>query len=157
MQSELFQNFIDSISTLTSEQRDILNNSLLSTQIEVTEVVETTDSEPVYSESIPNNDNATPDVEKSILAQFAENPRCPKCKSHSVGRWGIRNGRQRYHCKTCDSTFNAFSGTPLARLRHPEKWNKYLAGMTHSMVLRPAAAENAIDLKTAFRWRCIFW
>ncbi|USE35497.1 hypothetical protein [Endozoicomonas sp. SCSIO W0465] len=56
MQSELFQNFIDSISTLTSEQRDILNNSLLSTQIEVTEVVETTDSEPVYSESIPNND-----------------------------------------------------------------------------------------------------
>ena len=24
--------------------------------------------------------------------------------------------------------------------------------MTYSMVLRPAAAENGIDLKTAFRW-----
>ncbi len=153
MQSELFQNFIDSISTLTCEQLNILNNSLLSIQIEVTEAEENLDSEPVCSQLVPSNSNATPDVEKSILAKFAENPRCPKCKSHSVGRWGIRNGRQRYHCKTCDSTFNAFSGTPLARLRHPEKWNKYLTGMTYSLVLRPAAAENDIDLKTAFRWR----
>ncbi|WP_095211328.1 IS1595 family transposase [Endozoicomonas ascidiicola] len=149
MQSELFQNFIDSISSLTSEQRDILNTSLVSAQIEITEAVETTDSETLCSKSLSNN-NTTHDVEKSILSKFAENPKCPRCKSHSVGRWGIRNGRQRYHCKTCDSTFNAFSGTPLARLRHPEKWSKYL---TYSMVLRPAAAENGIDLKTAFRWR----
>ena len=68
-------------------------------------------------------------------------------------RWGIRNGRQRYKCKTCTVTFNAFSGTALARLRHPEKWNNYLTGMTYSMSLRSAASEYNIDLKTSFRWR----
>ncbi|WP_216636426.1 hypothetical protein, partial [Endozoicomonas ascidiicola] len=87
MQSELFQNFIDSISSLNSEQRDILNTSLISAQIEITEAVETTDSETLCSKSLSNN-NTTPDVEKSILSKFAENPKCPRCKSHSVGRWG---------------------------------------------------------------------
>jgi transposase-like protein len=151
MQSELFQSFIDSILTLTSVQRDILNNSLLSAQIANTETAEPTEFD--CSESLPDISSTTHGVEKSILAQFAENPECPGCKSHSVDRWGVRNGRQRYRCKSCKSTFNAFSGTPLTRLRHPEKWDKYLTGMTHSITLRPAAEESHIDLKTAFRWR----
>ena len=149
MQSELFQNFIDSISSLTREQLDILNSTLFSAQ----EVVETTDTDTICSESIPKNQLGTSELETSILSRFAEDPECLKCKGHNIGRWGVRNGRQRYQCKTCDITFNAFSGTPLANLRHPEKWNKYLTCMTYSMTLGSTASECDIDLKTSFRWR----
>ena len=71
----------------------------------------------------------------------------------STGRWGFQSERQRYRCKTCRATFNAFSNTPLARLRYPEKWSNYLTGMTYSMTLRASASEYGISLETAFRWR----
>lgn len=148
MQPELFQSFIDSISTLTREQLGILDSSLPSIRIKIEEV--SVDSE---SETAPNGNDVISDVEKSILTEFDKHPKCPACKGFHISRWGIRNGRQRYYCKPCESTFNAFSGTPLARLRHPDKWDNYLSGMTHSLTLRPAATENEIDLKTSFRWR----
>ena len=89
----------------------------------------------------------------SGVTDFAEQPVCPKCQGHDIGRWGFQNERQRYRCKTCKATFNAFSGTPLARLRYPEKWNDYLTGMTYSMTLRASASEYGVSLETAFRWR----
>ena len=153
MQSDLFNSFINSITSLTSEQRSILNNTLLGSEILYREAAETANSDSVCSESYSKKQHAEPDLETSIMSRFAEHPECPKCKSQCIYRWGIRNGRQRYHCKTCKITFNAFSGTPLARLRHPEKWNRYLTGMTYSMTLRPAASECGIDLRTSFRWR----
>ncbi len=153
MQSELFQNFINSISLLTSEQRDILNSTLLSTRIDSGEIAEKTDSSLNCSESCLKNKLPDSDLEMSILTQFSESPQCPKCTSQNIGLWGTQGGRQRYRCKTCNITFNAFSGTPLARLRHPEKWNAYLTGMTYSLTLRSSANEYDIDLKTAFRWR----
>lgn len=66
---------------------------------------------------------------------------------------GVRNQRQRFRCKACRKTLNAFSKTPLARLRHSEAWPKYLEGMTHSLTLRPAAKQCGISLQTSFRWR----
>ena len=44
-------------------------------------------------------------------------------------RWGISNGMQRYRCKSCLKTFNAATGTPLARLRKKEKWLEYSKAM----------------------------
>lgn len=117
------------------------------------EVVETASNNPITSEFHPIKQESESDLEMNILSHFAECPECPKCKGQSVVRWGVRDGRQRYKCKTCCVTFNAFSGTPLARLRHSDKWNSYLTGMTYSMTLRSAASEYNIDLKTSFRWR----
>ena len=153
MQPELFQNFVDSISSLTVEQREILSITLCNSQSVMKDEVDVADNESIFSESSSQGQSAVPDLEATILSRFAQNPECPKCKGHRISRWGIRNGRQRYRCVTCSATFNAFSNTPLARLRHPGKWNNYLTGMTYSMTLRPAASEYGINLKTAFLWR----
>ncbi|MFK0572058.1 IS1595 family transposase [Endozoicomonas sp.] len=182
MQYELFQNFINSISLLTKEQLVILECALSNIRQDSSEkdemredadknvsvsvkppsaagAFETTtflpgfesyDSESSNKKTLPA---AVPDLETNILSHFAECPQCPKCQSQKIGRWGFQSGRQRYHCNTCNATFNAFTGTSLARLRHPEKWNGYLAGMTYSMTLRPAAKAYGINLKTSFRWR----
>ncbi len=156
MRSNLFQSFINSISSLTSEQRDILNNTLQSPKIQNSDTVETTNSDSVSSELTPNKAHSIPDLEMTVLSCFEKHPQCPKCKGHEIHRWGVRNGRQRYRCKTCVVTFNAFTDTPLRRLRQPRKWNKYLTGMTYSMTLRASAIEYDINLKTAFRWRHCF-
>ena len=50
MQSELFQSFIDAISLLTIEQREIVNNSLCITQIVDVEEVEIADNSSIASE-----------------------------------------------------------------------------------------------------------
>ncbi|WP_051786235.1 IS1595 family transposase [Endozoicomonas numazuensis] len=131
MQYPLFKQFLDASSSLTRQQKNTLHRLLFE------------DGE--YGSSR--------ELEQTIEARFAEKPHCPHCQSLEIRRWGIRNGRQRYRCKHCEKTFNAFSGTPLTRLRHPEKWAGYLDGMTHSMTLRPAARHCDITLKTSFRWR----
>jgi hypothetical protein len=45
------------------------------------------------------------------------------------------------------------TNTPWARLRHKNKWLSYLNTMCDSKVLRVAAKECQINLKTSFRWR----
>ena len=47
---------------------------------------------------------------------------CPHCASGGVVRHGQADGLQRYRCRDCGKTFNALSGTPMARLRHKGKW-----------------------------------
>ena len=82
---------------------------------------------------------------------------CPHCDSHQLNRWGMtRQGIQRYRCKACSKTFNALSGTPLYRMRKPEKWLQYTQLMWDGKSLRKAAAELDINLKTSFRWRHAF-
>lgn len=93
-------------------------------------------------------------LDKRLEAKFAKHPVCPHCTSETVYRWG-RSGeqRQRYRCRHCNKTFNALTNTPLAKLRHPEKWQDYLEGMTDSQTLRPAARDCGISLRTSFLWR----
>ncbi|WP_422133411.1 IS1595 family transposase [Endozoicomonas sp. ALD040] len=132
MQYALFKSFLDAISTLTSHQKNILNKAL-------SPEVETKTHQP--------NPSTT------IQQKFSEHPRCPHCESDQIKRWGSSDGKQRYRCKSCHKTFNALTATPLARLRHPEKWQTYLNGMSHSTTLRVAASECGVTLRTSFRWR----
>ncbi len=44
-------------------------------------------------------------------------PHCPHCGTVHVVRNGTAHGLQRYKCRVCRKTFNALTGTPLARLR----------------------------------------
>jgi transposase-like protein len=60
---------------------------------------------------------------------------------------------QRYKCKICHKTFNALTGTPLARLRDKPKWLNYLAAMAQSLTVRQSASDIGIHRNTRFRWR----
>lgn len=80
---------------------------------------------------------------------------CPHCGHEHVVKWGHSGGLQRYRCQslTCQKTFNAVTGTSLAKLHHRNKWFDYLRCMRDSLTLRVSAFRVGIDLKTAFRWR----
>ena len=154
MNSSLFQNFIDATSSLTDSQKQILNVAMAFVGIpekgdDDAEAMRSGCDDSQTSDSVPE----TPSLEHMIESHLGPHPVCKCCGSGDVIRWGKRNGRQRYHCPPCNCTFTAFTNTPLARLRHPEKWGQYQEGMTHSMPLRPAADVCDINLKTAFRWR----
>lgn len=76
-----------------------------------------------------------------------------------ISRWGFVSGLQRYRCKGCHATFNALTGTPLARLRHKEKWLEYAQQM--SEVKACATARRPVVCTTTPRsvgviasWRC---
>jgi hypothetical protein len=47
---------------------------------------------------------------------------CPHCGSQKLQRWGHASGLPRYRCVDCRRSFNALTGTPLARLRKKEQW-----------------------------------
>jgi transposase-like protein/IS1 family transposase len=91
----------------------------------------------------------------AALIEAAAAPRraCPRCHSVRLHRHGHAHGLQRYRCIDCARTFNALTGTPLARLRHRSKWLPYLDCMLQSGTVRRAAALAGIHKNTSFRWR----
>ncbi len=78
---------------------------------------------------------------------------CPKCHGASVVRNGQANDLQRYKCRDCGVTFNVLTGTPLARLRHREKWLQQARVLDEGVSVRKAAARLGVHHTTAFRWR----
>jgi len=88
-----------------------------------------------------------------IEACFEANSACPHCACTDLHRFGCAGGLQRYRCRHCHKTFNALTGTPLARLRDKPKWLAYLAAMKQSLTVRQAAADTGIHRNTSFRWR----
>jgi transposase-like protein len=78
---------------------------------------------------------------------------CPHCRSVRLYRHGVISGLQRYRCRDCKKTFNALTGTPLARLRHKRQWLGYLEAMAQSRTVRQSASEVAVHRNTSFRWR----
>ena len=78
---------------------------------------------------------------------------CPHCCATSLQRWGHSDGLQRYRCKACRRTFNTLTGTPLARLRHKEKWLAYEQALIQGATIRAAAAQCAIAKNTSLKWR----
>ena len=91
----------------------------------------------------------------TLLEATSSHRPCPHCEGERAVKWGHSDGLQRYRCQSpsCRRTFNAVSGTALARLHHRDKWFAYLRCMRDSLPLRASAARVGIDLKTAFRWR----
>ena len=78
---------------------------------------------------------------------------CPHCESTSLYKWGTNAGIQRYKCKTCSKTFNALTNTPLAHLRHKEKWSKFSQDIIDGKSVHDAAQHCKIANSTSFRWR----
>ena len=78
---------------------------------------------------------------------------CPHCGGRRLHRHGYDRGLQRYRCCVCKKTFNALSGTPLARLRHRDRWLGYLDGMLDGRSVRASAEALGVHRNTTFRWR----
>ena len=88
-----------------------------------------------------------------VIEQPAKPLACPHCHATKHYRHGHVHGLQRYRCRACSRTFNALTGTPLARLRHKAHWLDYLDSMLDSRSVRRAADAVGVAGATSFRWR----
>jgi transposase-like protein len=78
---------------------------------------------------------------------------CPRCQGKHLYLHGTQSGLQRFRCRACGRTFNSLTGTPLARLRHKDKWLDFSDCMLDSHTVRKAAARVAVAKNTSLRWR----
>jgi transposase-like protein len=60
---------------------------------------------------------------------------------------------QRYRCQTCKRTFNALTGTSLARLRKKDNWLDFSRTLVESKTLRQGATALGVHRNTTLRWR----
>jgi transposase-like protein len=89
----------------------------------------------------------------ALIEEAASKRICPHCAGSRCHRCGQANGLQRYRCPGCGRSFNALTGTPLARLRLRDKWLPYLQCLIGSDTVRDAARRVAVAKSTSFRWR----
>src|SRR4051812_15916971 len=94
-----------------------------------------------------------PEAVRLLEEAFAAAPRCPHCAAARLQRWGHASGLRRYRCQACHKTFNALTGTSLARLRKKACWLRYGEALAAGMTLAKAAAHCGVHLTTSFRWR----
>jgi transposase-like protein len=127
MQARQFEQFLQRLSSLTRRQRDRLLGVLHS--------------------------SAGLDRVRDVIDPPGKRLACPHCQAERPYRHGHANGLQRYRCRICSRTFNALSGTPLARLRHKSHWIDYLDCMLDSRSVRRSALEVGVASATSFRWR----
>lgn len=78
---------------------------------------------------------------------------CPHCGGRRLQRWGSSAGLPRYRCGDCRRSFNALTGTPLARLRKKERWADHAQALMSGESLTKAAKRCGVAFTTAFRWR----
>lgn len=78
---------------------------------------------------------------------------CPRCCGAHVVRNGQARGLQRYRCRDCGRTFNALTGTPLARLRYRARWLDQSQALIDGLSITKAAQQLDVARSTAFRWR----
>lgn len=88
-----------------------------------------------------------------VQRRMADKPACPKCGATLVVRNGQANGLQRYKCRGCSVTFNALTGTALARLRNRACWLAHCQALQDGLSVRKAAVQVGVHRTTAFRWR----
>ena len=87
------------------------------------------------------------------VVEQARGTACRHCGSEKVVRNGIQSGLQRYLCRDCGKTFNATTGTALARLRGKEKLEAYARCLSQGLSVRAAADALDMSVDKAFRWR----
>jgi transposase-like protein len=94
-------------------------------------------------------DEVTAAIEDRLTAERC----CPHCGTGGAVKRGSANGLRRYRCKACSRSFNALTGTPLARLRHKARWFDFAQALTDGDTVRASAGRCAVAVGTAFRWR----
>lgn len=132
MKSTEFKTWMDSIERMSRNQRDKLRKRL---------------------EGKENTDEVIALIERNQ----DDKPACPYCKTSNLYRWGKASELQRYRCRQCNRTFNALTGTPLARLRHKDKWYEYEQTMIQGLSIRKSSDSCGIAKNTSFKWRHRFY
>jgi transposase-like protein len=89
----------------------------------------------------------------ALIERAARGRPCPRCGCDRVHRCGQASGLQRFRCLGCRRSYNALTGTPLARLRKKERWLPYLQCVLESRTVRDAAQVVGVHRTTSFRWR----
>jgi transposase-like protein len=89
----------------------------------------------------------------ALIEHAARGRPCPRCGCARVHRCGQASGLQRFRCLGCGRSYNALTGTPLARLRKKEHWLAYLQCVLESRTVREAARVVGVHRTTSFRWR----
>ena len=91
----------------------------------------------------------------ALINQAAQDRlQCPRCQNTKLYRDGSANGLQRYRCRQCARSFNALTGTPLARLRHKDRWLTYFDCLRDpACTVHRAAKKVGVHAITSFRWR----
>ena len=92
-------------------------------------------------------------VRELLESKDGDQRQCPHCNGSHVVVWGSANGLHRYRCRDCGRTFNALTGTPLARLRHKETWLTFGEALQNADSVRKSAKACGVAVTTAFRWR----
>jgi transposase-like protein len=114
----------------------------------------------VEAEAVPSaaragtvNAASGPDLLSQIgqdrLASFG----CPHCGGDDIRPWGKASGKPRYRCVRCRKTFNPLTGTPLAGLHYPDRWQDQARALISGETIAKAATRCGVDYTTAFRWR----
>jgi len=93
------------------------------------------------------------DASQVVQALEARPVECPHCHGECLVRNGHASGLQRYKCRDCAKTFNALTTTPLARLRHKNKWGRQAEVLRQGLSVHEAAEALVVAPSTAFRWR----
>ena len=88
-----------------------------------------------------------------VEGQMPTHPDCPHCASRQVVKNGSADGLQRFKCRGCRKSFNALTGTPLARLHMRGKWLDHTAALRDGLSLNQVAERLHVAQSTAFRWR----
>ena len=128
MDHEAFRSWLAQVDILTVEQRSALN--------------------AVLAGQAPR---------ASVTAAIQESPgnprQCPHCRCETSVSRGKAYGLRRFRCTDCGKTFNALTGTPLARLRKKELWLNFGEAMSEGDTVKESAARCGVAPSTAFRWR----
>ena len=128
MKSAEFKIWVNSIDCMSRSQRDKLRERL---------------------EGKASIDEVVTLIEQSLNDEAV----CPHCMGTELYRWGKASKLQRYRCRQCNRTFNALTGTPLARLRYKDKWIEFEQAMIQGLSLRKSAGSCGITKNTSFKWR----
>jgi len=78
---------------------------------------------------------------------------CPHCKSDDIYGHGEYKGRKRYKCKSCQKTFNDYTGTAISGIKKTEKFQEYIELVVESVTIRKAVKIIGVNIKTIFDWR----
>ena len=88
-------------------------------------------------------------LEQSVMAER----RCPHCETVGAIVRGRANGLRRLHCRGCNKTFIALTGTPLAHLHLKDRWMDFARSLSEREVVHKSASRCGVAISTAFRWR----
>src|SRR3954470_2655039 len=78
--------------------------------------------------------------------------RCPHCGHGAAVGCGQADGLRRLRCKGCGRSFNALTGTPLARLRKKECWLDFGRSLSEGETVVTSAERSGVPHSTSLRW-----